>query len=515
MKIALAPLDERPVNTRYPSQIAAIAGAEVALPPLEIRGAARTPADTAAVAAWLREQAESAEGLVASVEYLAWGNLINSRISHETTAEGLARLAPLVQAKESGALVYAFALITRVANANDCVEEPLWWKTYGTRCYALSQLLHKQTVGALEAGEVERIATLRAEVPTEHLREFLTRRERNHALNLSVLNLLASEKLSFLLITSDDTSQWGLPSREKAWLESWADLLDVRGRMMLHPGADEVGSALTARLLCEKLGRRPRIFPLYALPGDEAIIAPYEDRAVRLTVEGQIGACGGLLAGSPEDADLILGVLTPSPRRTEWRADFADAERAARQGAYEAFFAELGKFQDSGKLVALGDVAYPNGADPLAMDLLFAESSPCAPGKLASFGAWNTAGNSLGTTVAQAVALWLAGDKADLHAQNIALTHHFLEGWGYQTEVRREARAKNTERFGHHDPAPPAPNDGGAMDQIAFTCASIEAGLQLRLAQLQKRGVGVGLTLVPGSVTLPWSRTFECDFELV
>ena len=219
------------------------------------------------------------------------------------------------------------------------------------------------------------------------------------------------------------------------------------------------------------------------------------------------------MASSAEDADLILGVLTPSPRRTEWRSDFADAEREARQSAYEAFFAELGKFQDSGKLVALGDVAYPNGADPLAIELLFAENSPCAPAKLASFGAWNTAGNTLGTTVAQAVALWLADGHADAHAQNIALTHHFLEGWGYQTEVRREARTKNIERFGHHDPDPTPPLSG-AGGEIAFTCESIEMGLQVRLAQLQKRGVGVGLTLVPGSVTLPWSRTFECDFEL-
>ena len=278
---------------------------------------------------------------------------------------------------------------------------------------------------------------------------------------------------------------------------------------------DQTSAALTARLLCEKLGRRPRIFPLYAIPGDEAIIAPYEDRAVRLTVEGQIGACGGLLASSAQDADLILGVLTPSPRRTEWRADFADAEREARQSAYGAFFAELGEFQNSGKLVALGDVAYPNGADPLGIELLFAENSPCAPAKLASFGAWNTAGNTLGTTVAQAVALWLAGSSADAHAQNIALTHHFLEGWGYQSEVRREARARNIEKGWHYDPNTGSPNlGGGGGDQIAFTCASIEAGLQVRLAQLQKRGVGVGLTLVPGSVKLPWSRTFECDFEL-
>lgn len=502
MKIALAPLDERPVNTRYPQQIAALVGAEVLLPPLSLRGSRRSPANTEAVSAWLMEQASTVDGVVASVEYLAWGNLINSRISTDTIATGLARLAPLAQATERGATVYAFALITRVSNANDCVEEPLYWKELGTRFYQLSQALHKN--------DTEAITALKAQLPAASVRDWLTRRGRNHALNLAVLNLLANEKLSFLLITSDDTSPWGLPSREKTWLESWISLLgeEVQSRSLMHPGADEVGSALTARLLCEKRGKQPRIFPLYALPGDEEITAPYEDRAVRLTVEGQIGACGGTVARTLDDADFVLGVLTPSPRRTEWRADFAEAERADRQPAYTRFFQQLGELQTAGTLVALGDVAYPNGADPLAMELLLDPACPCNPAQLASFGAWNTAGNTLGTTVAQAVALWLAGESADQQAQAIALTHHFLEGWGYQTEVRREARAKNQARFGTNDPNPDAP------DQVAFTCQSIEQGLTERLVRLQARGIGSDLKLVPGSVALPWLRTFECDFTL-
>jgi hypothetical protein len=130
-------------------------------------------------------------------------------------------------------------------------------------------------------------------------------------------------------------------------------------------------------------------------------------------------------------------------------------------------------------------------------------------GGLASFGAWNTAGNSLGTTVAQAVALWAAGDGADRAAQSVALAHHFLEGWGYQAEVRREARAKNTARGWYHDPDPES------AEQQNVTRESIEAGLKPRLEALQKRGVGVGLHIRPGSVALPWRRTFECDFQLI
>jgi hypothetical protein len=46
-------------------------------------------------------------------------------------------------------------------------------------------------------------------------------------------------------------------------------------------------------------GASPAVWPLYAVPGGEEIVAPYEDRAVRITVEGQIRACGCALAPSP------------------------------------------------------------------------------------------------------------------------------------------------------------------------------------------------------------------------
>jgi hypothetical protein len=509
MTIALAPLDERPVNTRYPAQIAAIAGANLLLPPAAIRGQGRIPADLDGVQAWLQGIAPDIDGVVASADYLAYGNLINARISTESTAETLPRLLGLDVLGQRGTPVFAFSLITRVANANDCVEEPEYWKTWGTRLYALSQLRHQEQCGALDESGRERLAALVAELPVEHVADWLQRRLRNHTLNLALLDLLARERLTFLLLTSDDTSAFGLPSREKAWLEEWRDLLGdaVGQRLLIHPGADEVGSALVARLLCRQQGLSPRICPLYAIPGDEEIIAAYEDRAVRLTVEGQIRACGATIVSDPDDADIVLAVLTPSPRRTEFRADFAQAERTARQPFYDAFFATLGRRQAAGQPIALGDVAYPNGADPLAMALLLDPACPLDPARLASFGAWNTAGNTLGTTVAQAVARWLPGH--DPAAQKIALAHHFLEGWGYQTEVRREARDRNREAWNHHDPNPDDDT------QVATTCAAIERGLRIRLAALQARGIGSELILAPGSVRLPWRRTFEVDFELV
>jgi hypothetical protein len=235
--------------------------------------------------------------------------------------------------------------------------------------------------------------------------DFLTRRLRNHAVNLALLDLVARKRLDLLLLTSDDTSVYGLPTREKTWLESWMNLLgaDAKSRIMMHPGADEVGSALLCRLVCQKRGVHPRIFPLYAVPGGEEIVAPYEDRAARITVEAQIRACGGRVAESLDGADIVLGVLPPSPRRTEWKASFAESERTERESSYRTFLAALATKQSAGVPVAVGDITYPNGSDPLFIELLFATDRPLRAAGLAAYGAWNTAGNTLGTTVAQAI----------------------------------------------------------------------------------------------------------------
>lgn len=509
--IALAPLDERPVNTRYPRMLAAIGGATVLLPPAAIAGRQRVPADTAAVGAWLRAAARSAGAVIASAEYVAYGNLINARISADSALDVLPRLKVLEEIGASGTPVYAFSLITRVSNADDCVEEPRYWADYGTRFYRYAALLHKREQAAWEGGDAAAFASLEAELPPDLVSDWLNRRLRNHTVNLALIDLLARDRLAFLLVTSDDTAPWGLPSREKAWLEGWLRVLGPRlqARTMMHPGADEVGSALIARLLNATGGQVPSVWPEYAVPGGEDIVAPYEDRAVRITVEGQIRACGCALAAAPDEADILLGVLTPSPRRTEFRDDFADAERAERTPFYRAFFGKLGRWQRAGRTVALGDVAYPNGADPIAMDLLLDPASPLDPARLAAFGAWNTAGNTLGVVVAQAVCARMTdGDPAREAAQARFLAHRFLEDYGYQTLIRREARARIAAAYGRRDPDPESPAE------VAAACAAIEDGLSRVLPSLQARGIGAGLRLSPGSVRLPWRRTFEVDFEL-
>jgi hypothetical protein len=510
LTLVLLPLDERPVNTRYPQMLGAIGGADVLLPPLEMRGRQREPADVDAVAEWLYSTAETAAAALVSCEYLAFGNLINARITDGSAAEALTRLRLLAEINPD-CPVHAFSLITRVSNADDCVEEPLYWAQWGTAFYRYARLRHRDEVEGLGAGEREELTALEARLPADLVADWMTRRLRNHAVNLGLLDMAARGQITSLLLTSDDTAMFGFPSRERDWLRGWPRLIGpaLSDRVMMHPGADEVGSALVAKLLNERNGRAPSVWPLYAIPEDQELVAPYEDRPIRETVEGQIAACGCVRAESAETADIILGVATPSPRRTDYRPEFLETDRVERTEAYRHFLAELGIWQKQGVPVALADVAYPNGADPLLMELLLDETAALGPGRLCAYGAWNTAGNTLGVVVAQAACSLLIGDDpARKRTQEMFLAHRFLEDWGYQTVVRREARDDAEKRWGRREPSPDDPV------QQATTGTVIEQRLSALLVKMQTRGIGTGLALIPSSVRLPWRRTFEVDFDL-
>ncbi len=510
LTLALVPLDERPVNTRYPQMLGAIGGAQVLLPPIAIRGHRRMGADLPALDAWLGNVSRDAQAAIVSCDCFAFGSLINARISHGSAAHALHRLARLAEVN-SYCPVHAFSLVTRVSNADDAVEEPAYWAQWGTKCYAYARLVHQQQCGVLTRDGQQELHEVQTLLPPDILADWLGRRLRNHTVNLGLLDMAAQGELTSLLLMSDDTSPWGFPSRERNWLAAWAGMVGptLLGRVRMYPGADEVGSALVAARLNALDRQAPTVWPCYAIDDDAALIAPYEDRPVRETVQAQIAACGCALASSPDLADIILGVATPSPRRTDYRPEFLEDDRPLRTEAYAQWVQTLGAWQARGKPIALADVAYPNGADPLLMERLLASDCPLDLGRLAAFGAWNTAGNTLGVVVAQASCACLIGtDPARARAQSVFLAHRFLEDWGYQTVARRLARADAERRWGRREPDPES------STEQATTCAVTAGHLLDALERLQARGVGVGLHIASGSVVLPWQRTFEVDFVL-
>ncbi len=498
MRIGLLPLDERPVNTRYPAMIAAVAGVEVVLPPPEMLSRARQPASSDGLAHWLHEQAAGLDALIVSMEMLGYGGLIASRTTDEPAATITNRLETLRQVRRvyHHLSILGFNVITRISNSNYNFEEALYWETDGQRIYRYSQLVDRQLQGQEVLAELK---ALRAEIPAAYLQDFMIRRLRNHTVNLNVLQLLAANVFDLLVISSDDTSEYGLGTREKRWIGEWVNrVLPDNERLLMYPGADEVGAALLARLIAGK--NHPRFAVRYAIPADAERTAPFEDGPVRITVERQIRAVGGVLVSDTDDADLIVAVNPPSPIQRDFDTEQAGVELRQRQPYLQTFVEQIRQWMTADRQVIVADVAYPNGSDPVLVDLLRAQVDLT---QLAAYGGWNTAGNTIGVALAQGIAALRVRTPAQAEAQQRFLLHRFIEDWGYQHLVRAELRQWLFAQQGNHEISP-----ANFADSQVF----IEQGLQRCLDQLP--GFARRWRIVPGSVRLPWTRTFEVDFDL-
>lgn len=115
----LIPLDSRPATRVLPALIAGLNGGTPQVPPVELLGNAQRGADPAALTAWLDTQPQGGP-LIAALDALAYGGLVQSRTSPLSAAEALARLAPLRAWKErSGGPVYAFITLPREPDATN------------------------------------------------------------------------------------------------------------------------------------------------------------------------------------------------------------------------------------------------------------------------------------------------------------------------------------------------------------------------------------------------------------
>ncbi len=425
MRIALLPPDERPNTAGYAAWIGQCAGAEVLLPPAELMPRFREPADTDGLAAWLRAVDDTVDAVVVSLDLLVHGGLIPSRLTPERVRDVLPRLDVLA---ELTAPATAYQVITRLPhydNATRSRQEPEYWATHGRRINELATRWDERDHG--EAVD-DAVAAARAAVPAELVRDVVRRRMRNHVVNLAALELAADGVVDTLVITSDDTAPRGLPAADRRVVSRWVDRLDVD--VLLYPGADEVPSVLVARTVAQATGARPRIAVRCPEPGGLDRVAPYEDRPVGTGIARQIRALGGVQVATPEEADLVLVVHAPAPEPGDWvmapPTEVAEDEIAA---VVEEVRAQLA----AGRRVALADVRHANGSDP---HLLRALDDADVLGSLVSYGGWNTAGNTLGTTLAAGVTAVLDGSATAHESRRRYLATKIIKDGHYLPVLR-------------------------------------------------------------------------------
>ncbi|MFP4248294.1 MAG: DUF4127 family protein [Armatimonadota bacterium] len=536
-RVIYVPLDNRPCNAKFPGLLARMVDFELIMPPLDLLGEGRGEAQPGRVAEWLLEPHGRVDCAILSLDMLAYGGLVPSRTMNVAPETCLERLDVLGKLREQlgEAAIYAFNTIMRLSITADSPQTGQYWepmRQYSELSYQVRELGDDDLA--------DRLRELEEQIPAEIISDFRAARERNHRVNLRAVDETAAHHVDFLALTQEDAAEFGPHRDEQERLRDRIASLNIEDRVAIYPGTDEAGMTLIARFIHRHMLKTPTVRVFYSSEEDADRIATFEDRPLRETVEAHIAAVGAEVADDGE-ADLLLAVNAPAEGSRE---DYQrGAARDRRRRHVRKLLDAVG--EQAPRHVALCDVAFPNGADEALMREL--RHSNLAPHRLLSFGAWNTAGNSLGSTLAHGtlrlIALQDKGafDLAQLLADISPMRYlellnslidserahveflfaRFVDDWLYQSRIRPEVTERvvqlleasvfdlstsyrQTERMVAQELSAAA---GDLWTDHFLAQEMVQIGFE------QSRSSLVLDALEETRVSLPWRRMFEVDLD--
>lgn len=492
-KILMLPLDERPCNYLYPKMLfEGNPDYELLMPPREKLGVKKRAARFEDIRAFLLENAKGADIAVLSIDMLLYGGLLPGRIHTHKKEELLGRLELLKEIKRANPAlkIYAFHLIMRCPQYSSSEEEPDYYGSCGREIYLYGEAVCKQRLGLPDGGNADRYRA----VVGPYLSDYLVRRKVNAEMNCAVVDLIGA-CIDFLVIPQDDSSVYGFVAEDQQAVRDHIAKRGKQEKVLIYPGADEVGMTLLARAVNEDRGDVPRISVFYSSVKAPFIVPKYEDRMLGESVKLQIAAAGCRSNRAFCEDDILLAVNAPAGRMREADEQF----RLRPDGDYSVgrsvllFAQEVADLASRGKTVAVADVAYGNGSDAELVTLLDRAGVSM---RVASYSGWNTSGNSLGTAISAGVLRRIFGD---LPALTDFLALRYFEDAGFCAWARRAVMDRLCESNTDY-------RDLGSREREVS--AGVVREVDAFMREKMKR-VAADYEIV--SCRMPWNRMFETE----
>lgn len=446
-KIVYIPLDERPCNYNFPVFLGKIADDyNIVIPPMEIMGKKKIPANVEAIWEWLEEEIIDADGAILSMDTLVYGGIIPSRLHYLNIEECKNRLLKLKNIKnENNIPIYGFNLIMRCPRYSSSDEEPDYYEDWGKEIFRQGFIKNKVELGTASIEEEEELKDILSKLPEEPLNDYIERRNINREVNRLVIDYVDDGILDFLSIPQDDSAPYGLTAIDQQYVRNYIEEKNLDLKIYMYPGADEVGCTLLARIINKLENREPLVYPKYSSVQGPFIIPLYEDRYLHESVKYQILVAGGIMATSASEADIVL--LINSPGETMMEAS-VQKQNIIGYNVYRNL-TELVEFGDYvmnklKKPVVFADIAFANGADLKLIRLLKAKKMLF---KLGGYAGWNTSSNTLGTCIAQGMINLIYGNN-EKHREFLAL--RFVEDAGYCGFTRKYICDNYTLKMGYN-----------------------------------------------------------------
>ena len=402
-KIVYLPLDERPCNYDFPYQ--ALEGSRyirLITPPIELMGKKKHPANCDGLCDFIVGECRDADYLILSLDTLLYGGIIPSRLHYFDEETLLERLDAVKRIKRANPKLHisAFSLIMRCPCYSDSSEEPDYYATCGKEIFLYGQNEHRHRLGEVTEEEYK-AEREKLSACFGYVDDYEARRRVNLSL-LSAALTMVGEYIDEFTILQDDSNARGYTAMDR---EAVLALVRERGiNLDTYPGADEAGMTLLARAATYLEKRRPLICVCYPREGACDVVPIYEDREIKKTVSAQIASAGCIECRDEESADILLFCNLNDKRTYDV---YLSPCKQADEGYIPEFTSRIEAAVNSGRGVAVADVAYCNAGDADFVSDLFSKVDAF---KLYGYAGWNTSSNTLGTVICQGVLRYLYGN---------------------------------------------------------------------------------------------------------
>lgn len=506
--VLYVPLDERACNYYFPQKLAAMTkDMQLLLPAYEDMGYLKTPARTDKIWDWLFANARSCDYAILSVDTLVYGNIINSRTHHRTASECRDTLEQFRKLKElnPNLKIHAFNLAARVAAYDDAHEDPDYWATHGRDIWRYTYLLDKISRTEAPDGEKEELEALKASIPEEYLSDFMKRREVDRFTNLYCVDLVKDGVFDILTIPKDDTAEYGYAAMDQAAIARKVHGERLMGRVLVYPGADEVGSVLFTRVFNLVHNYTPRVYVRYSSTLGPTIIPRYEDRPLHESIKSQITSIGGICEDNSANSDCMLAVNSPGKYMIEASEQHnKDLTFTSHINMYEFLRYIKYYIKQYKKSVGVAEVSVSNGCEREFMEFALSEQILHL---IQGAGGWNTSQNTIGVVLAQTV----ISSYYDCYFRDYELfkaaeefkLRNIICDWLYQSVVLQRCRAD------YKDGVDPY-SLGVYYDEVRdYFVREIEKEIQLKFGGMYK---GAGIELV--NLYFNWDGIFYINFDI-
>ncbi len=491
--IAFVPLDDRPVTYQLPVLLGRIAGQEVITPPRGELGNYLQPGDPDAILRWLgSERTQEVAAIVASTDMIAYGGLVAARIPGVSASDAYVRLRALADLKSARGVPFVgvFGTIMRLA--------PTGVPKLGaaTGYYATGSTVDEIAAYAnlpdppLTEADRHKASLLRAAIGAPTLSAYLATRKRDREVDVWALQMAAEGGYDRIVIGQDDAGPTGLHLKDVAALERAAAAFGLGERAAIEPGADELGMAMLAQAFARSAAWVPSVRVVYSRAGGGATNDRLEFEPVDATIGRLVAACGARRVESGEDITLYVRV--------------ADTSAADERSFEDALAADVA----AGKSVTVSDLTFLEGTPGSEQqELTNALVARGIAGKLDGFASWNTDANTVGTSLAAAIATGAGRRSGRFNARAHAefMLDRYIDDYAFHQFVRPALNEELRKR---------AVDTTLLLPEIAREASDDNRAnlwpyaLDL-LTRIYPQYRDKGLT-----ITLPWDRTFETQIDV-